>query len=668
MNERPTLLKPVGPESLANENDFQLGDIFVRPSLLEIRTGDVRETLEPRVMQVLVALAGANGMVVSRDELIRECWGGRIVGEDAINRCVARIRRIAELSGRKAFEIETIPRVGYRLLAASATSAPPLPSRTAAGHAEDAALGGTADRAGPRSGSVWRKLAWPAGVVGCVAAVALLVGIVIENRTQNRPPPPKQIPQVAAVLPFTPLDADSNARAFADEVSADVADTLGRTEFSVISPEQSFQFRGDAKARAAHALGANILVDGDVKRMGENLAVSVRVEDVASGLILLSKEIQRPASQAADLPDQVATFVAGAVGSDISMRALASGGNPQVRGELLRALFQCPHRQDPLCTYQIDRNLVRVAPDNALAQTGLAIATTEVLDLLPQRERPEAIATARKAAWTALKLDPNFGDPYIALGLLAPDKAVTEAYLRRGLVIDPDSPSLAGYMSGFLINTGRSQEALTVIQKIAERYAFLQFIPLTQIWARLQVGDTNIALDIARHGQKLWPERGLFVLLLFEATVLKGDIAALESMMNDPVFGPKLRDPAPTPTTQDIVSALRTRSATNVAAVSRDCRLTAAKNFGYEHACLLAFVLLGRLDDAFRLPLDSDADILLFFPRLAPFRADPRFLALVKKNGLFAYWKNTHTQPDFCATEHVQVCQALAEREKMPRT
>src|SRR5215469_9799273 len=115
MNKRPTLLKPVGPESLAIEGDFRLGDMVVRPSLLEVYADDVRETLEPRVMQVLVALAGANGMVVSRDELIRECWGGRIVGEDAINRCVARIRRLAEISGRKAFEIETIPRVGYRL-------------------------------------------------------------------------------------------------------------------------------------------------------------------------------------------------------------------------------------------------------------------------------------------------------------------------------------------------------------------------------------------------------------------------------------------------------------------------------------------------------------------------------------------------------------------------
>ncbi|MBV8800847.1 MAG: PD40 domain-containing protein [Alphaproteobacteria bacterium] len=66
------------------------------------------------MMQVLVALARANGAVLSRDELIRQCWGGRIVGDDAINRCVSKVRQLADLGG-KAFEIETIPRVGYRL-------------------------------------------------------------------------------------------------------------------------------------------------------------------------------------------------------------------------------------------------------------------------------------------------------------------------------------------------------------------------------------------------------------------------------------------------------------------------------------------------------------------------------------------------------------------------
>lgn len=99
---------------LAREPPFRLAAVAIRPATREVlgRLGQ-REVLEPRVMQVLVALAHRRGEVVSRDELIQACWRGRIVGDDAVNRCVASLRRVAQTFGGLA--IETIARVGYRL-------------------------------------------------------------------------------------------------------------------------------------------------------------------------------------------------------------------------------------------------------------------------------------------------------------------------------------------------------------------------------------------------------------------------------------------------------------------------------------------------------------------------------------------------------------------------
>jgi Tol biopolymer transport system component/DNA-binding winged helix-turn-helix (wHTH) protein len=105
------------PVDLAREADFSLGALRVSPSTREVLRGADRESLEPRVMQVLVALFQANGRVVSRDELISRCWEGRIVGEDAINRAIGRLRRLSEGDGEASFVIETIPRVGFRLMA-----------------------------------------------------------------------------------------------------------------------------------------------------------------------------------------------------------------------------------------------------------------------------------------------------------------------------------------------------------------------------------------------------------------------------------------------------------------------------------------------------------------------------------------------------------------------
>ncbi len=77
-------------------------------------------------MQVLVALVRCADRVVSRDDLIRDCWSGRIVGDDAINGAVAKVRRLAALSPEAAFKIETIPRVGYRLRIAAVAEAAPV--------------------------------------------------------------------------------------------------------------------------------------------------------------------------------------------------------------------------------------------------------------------------------------------------------------------------------------------------------------------------------------------------------------------------------------------------------------------------------------------------------------------------------------------------------------
>src|SRR5207237_7173494 len=104
--------------------DFSLGSIRVQPSSRELVGASGAVMVEPKVMQVLVTLADAGGRVVSRDELIEKCWGGRIVGEDAINRVIGKLRRVAEASG-DAFRIETVARSGHRLLSGGVANEAP---------------------------------------------------------------------------------------------------------------------------------------------------------------------------------------------------------------------------------------------------------------------------------------------------------------------------------------------------------------------------------------------------------------------------------------------------------------------------------------------------------------------------------------------------------------
>jgi tetratricopeptide (TPR) repeat protein len=100
---------------LAGKADFRVGQTHVRPSVRKICGSSGNATVEPRVMQVLIALHDAGGAVLSRDDLLEQCWGGVVVGDDAINRTIAEIRRVAKDTDAE-IQIETIPRVGYRFL------------------------------------------------------------------------------------------------------------------------------------------------------------------------------------------------------------------------------------------------------------------------------------------------------------------------------------------------------------------------------------------------------------------------------------------------------------------------------------------------------------------------------------------------------------------------
>ena len=99
---------------LASIAEFGTGPARVSPALLEIRCNGKAEIVEPRVMQMLVALHDSGGRPVSRDELVELCWGGLAISDDAITQCVSKLRRA--LAFVPGVQVVSIARVGYRLV------------------------------------------------------------------------------------------------------------------------------------------------------------------------------------------------------------------------------------------------------------------------------------------------------------------------------------------------------------------------------------------------------------------------------------------------------------------------------------------------------------------------------------------------------------------------
>ena len=158
---------------LAHESPFTIGALRVEPAIRQVVAASGAETLEPRVMQVLVALARAEGRIVTREELLDWCWDGRIVTDDAINRVLSRIRQIAAGIGDGSFAVQTVTKVGYRLAEVSADDRNPAQSF---------------DAAPPPARPIGRRRALVGGLAA-LAATGLAGGVLVGRPWSHRVPP-----------------------------------------------------------------------------------------------------------------------------------------------------------------------------------------------------------------------------------------------------------------------------------------------------------------------------------------------------------------------------------------------------------------------------------------------------------------------------------------------
>lgn len=102
---------------VATSGEFLLAEWRVRPQLNRLVRERAEVHLEPRVMDLLVFLAGNAGRVVSKEEIIDAVWEGQFITDSALTRAVADLRKGLGDDVRQPRFITTIPKRGYRLVA-----------------------------------------------------------------------------------------------------------------------------------------------------------------------------------------------------------------------------------------------------------------------------------------------------------------------------------------------------------------------------------------------------------------------------------------------------------------------------------------------------------------------------------------------------------------------
>jgi len=616
---------PRPPIDLAHERPFPLAELEVRPATLEVLAAGRREVLEPRVMQVLVALAGNHGEVVSRDDLIQSCWGGRIVGEDAINRCISRLRRLGRTNG--AFDVETVPRVGYRLAELAGRRTKPSPWQ----------LAPAADKPEGRPGETFPS-------------------------TPARPEAP-----LVAVLPFDNISGDADLLYFSDGVSEEILQTLSNaTGLKVIGRSASFQFRGRDKGarRVAGELGCSHVLDGSVRRSGARVRISAQLIECVGQTTLWSDRFDRDLSDVFALQDDIAAAVAAALKSTFAPSANSGPVDPVAYDLYLRARAANPGRYGAF-----DDALLRQATERepGFAQAWAALAITRAMHA-KSGEGPriaQASEEARQAAERALSLHPTSGKAYAALAMLEPicgAYAAAEALFEKALAAGPDDVDVLEKYSRWLHGVGRTEAALAHIT-----HAF-RLDPLYHQGANWYAaliglhGRLEDAYEIWDRARARWPDFDVLVFnpLLFAAH--GGDWARVDAliaharahhlnsvMMSNAIDVAQNLRAKRRGAGRDVIERLR-RGLSQTGTVALEPLVRAygegRKDEVFDLVEQASFRHLFELGG--RLPSEDYGLHVLF--RRKSIRDDPRFVRLCAKLGLCEYWVATGRWPD-CADD-----------------
>ena len=119
-----TLLRP-DARAFRRDPPGTIGTFEVRAASNELVGPQGVIRLRPRLMDVLLRLAAAPGDVVPRQVLLDDVWPRRLVADEVLSRTIAELRTALADDAREARYIETLPKVGYRLIAPVAARVTP---------------------------------------------------------------------------------------------------------------------------------------------------------------------------------------------------------------------------------------------------------------------------------------------------------------------------------------------------------------------------------------------------------------------------------------------------------------------------------------------------------------------------------------------------------------
>jgi DNA-binding winged helix-turn-helix (wHTH) protein/TolB-like protein len=623
-----------GIVDLAHTADFRLGDVLIRPARRQVvKDGAETELLQPRVMQVLIVLAEAKGAIVTREELTEACWRGRVVGDDAVNRVISRLRRLANTLGEGSFRIETVPKVGYRL------------ETLTQGHATSTAESPPSQPATPAR--IQRRTVPPGGLLVGVLIILLGAGVWLWNADGRWPWSAGDGPLVA-VAPFEAIGGGAAARELAKAVTGDAVSALGADSVQTV-PVTSV---------SSAPSSAHLVLNGEIQQTRDDARVTLRLFDPEARAILWSGEV---AGESTNVAERASLKAADMLTCGLKGFASKARLDAQARVLWLRTCDTWRQRGTLGQARDAMRVLMQRAPEFAGGYAKYALATLRMIPAGVPWGARAARGEARGAALHALKLDPNEADAYVALSLTEPttDWSARERWLLMGLAHQPNSGDLINWEAYLLSMVGRIAEGLPLARRSVELDPH-SAVKTVDLAARLYfAGETSEATKVEQAAELRWPESPDVLDFEFERAIRRGDVAVVSARLSSPRTRPVDMSDAEALLWPRIMAERHGSYAARGALANRIVDLVERGQFNVFWG-VLALHLLREDDIAYAFMLKrskggndifslDDIATVLFQPEMSSVRAQPRFMVLAANLGLTAYWSRSGRWPDFCS-------------------
>jgi TolB-like protein/Flp pilus assembly protein TadD len=580
-----------------SRDTFRFRDFELDLAAYELRRRGRPVKIGQQPMDLLILLVESRRQLVSRSDIVDRLWGKDVFVdvETGVNTAISKIRQALRDSPHAPSFVETIPGKGYRFIAAVEVIA------------------------GPHG----------AGTSTAVSPVRL------------------------AVLPFENLSSDPERDYLADGLAEETIAALGQVDpehVSVIGRTSIMVYKRSAKSLAeiGHELSADYLVESSIRADadGSRLRITSRLIRARDQAQVWSESYDREPTSMLGLERDLSTAIAEQIRLRLSPERLSALARRQTQNADAYDMYLRGRYLGNLATpatnarsVQYYERAIALDPKYALAWSGLAFtyaASTINSDAPPLVIGPRA----RDAATRALQADPELAEVQTSIGyvsfLLEWDWPRSEAALRRAIALEPHYAPAHRTLGHLLSQMGRHEEAGAAVQRARDLEPLEPLHHAYSSQIAFQARDYSAAVEHARQIIIVDPEFWIGYVQLGQAYEQLGKTAmAFDALKNAGRFSERnskalsfrgylLAKLGRADEARDVLTTLE--------AVSRE-RYVPPYTMSLVHAGLgERAAVFEWLNHAY-----AARDLHLIFltvdPRWDPYRADPRFDALLGRCG-----------------------------------